>query len=97
MTMMSSPPSTLDIRITMADGRVVGLTYMHDGFAPTMPCTHRDDAMGSCYMPANALIYELGTQGRLYRFCGEHMPTSVLEYVKIVLQGMRGLSDREDG
>jgi hypothetical protein len=82
-------PSQLDVRVTMQSGRILGLTYMDDGFAPTVPCTKQ-----GCYMAAQVIVYEIGVNGRLYRFCPEHVPLSVLEYVRATLQGIQGLSDK---
>ena len=85
---MTTPPSTITVRVTLASGRILGLDYFHEGFAPTVPCTH-----DGCYMPANAIVYEIGVQGRLYRFCMEHMPTTVLKYIKTVLEDIQKLRD----
>lgn len=92
MALLDKPaaPGTVDVRVTLLSGRVIGLTYMHEGFAPTVPCTK-----DGCYMVANALLYEIGTSGRLYRFCNEHMPKSVLKYVHDVL-GIQTLGDDGD-
>jgi hypothetical protein len=80
--------SQLDIRVTLHSGRILGLTYMDDGFAPTVPCTKE-----GCWMPAQVIVYEIGVNGHLYRFCQDHVPLSVLEYVRATLAGIQKLSD----
>ena len=86
--MVEPMPATLNVRVTMASGRIVGLDWIDDGFAPTVPCTH-----DGCYKAAKVIAYEIGTDGRLYRFCEDHVPMSVLKYVVDVLKGIRELSD----
>lgn len=87
---MKPLPSSFDLRITDQDGRVFGLNYLDDGYAPTVPCM----APG-CYRPASFLAYELReAQGMTRRYCPDHAPSQWFALVRATLEGMKALPDR---
>lgn len=71
-----------DIRFTLADGTVVGISYLDEGFASTVPCTSRD-----CFMPAHVLCYDLSC-GTLWRRCNGHLDPSLRKWLDNVARDL---------
>lgn len=70
-------PITADLRVTHPDGRVTVLTWLHDGFAATVPCTHP-----GCYTAAVVLMAEIAAGKSAQRACLEHAPVEWLTFVR---------------
>lgn len=67
-----------DIRFTLADGTVVGISYLDEGFASTVPCTSP-----GCFMAAHVLCYDL-SGGTLWRRCSGHMDPSLRTWLDMI-------------
>ena len=75
---MTAPgPATVNLRIDLRDGRTIGIDYLAEGFASTVPCTHR-----GCFMAAHTLCYDLSDGGTLWRRCREHMDPELVSWLQ---------------
>jgi hypothetical protein len=83
---MKMLPQQLDLRITDADGTIFGLTYLDDGFAPTVPCLIPD-----CYRAASFMLYELRPHGFVQRACADHAPAAWYNVVRSAATDLRAL------
>jgi hypothetical protein len=75
--MSTMMPLQVDCRVLARNGTIIGLTYLDDGFHPTVPCP-----MPGCYQPANLLLYEIREGGHQWRRCRDHCPEEYREFVR---------------